>query len=149
PFSGQPEWKFWNEIERHELFKSTTLENGRFLLKWLALAYVIETMMIAYVPAALIASVLGGTGVGPIFMGALVGAPAYLNGYAAVPLVDALLTQGMSQGAAMSFVITGGVSCIPAAIAVWALVKPRVFIAYLSFAIMGAIIAGLIWQVLA
>jgi hypothetical protein len=49
----------------------------------------------------------------------------------------------------MSFVIAGGVSCIPAAIAVWALVKPRVFIAYLSFAIIGAIIAGIIWQVIA
>ncbi|HCI06190.1 MAG TPA: permease, partial [Sulfitobacter sp.] len=146
---GQPEWRFWKESERREVFKSTTLENGLFLLKWLTLAYVIETMMIAYVPAELIASVLGGTGVGPIFMGALVGAPAYLNGYAAVPLVDALLTQGMSQGAAMSFVIAGGVSCIPAAIAVWALVKPRVFIAYLSFAMIGAIIAGIIWQIIA
>jgi uncharacterized membrane protein YraQ (UPF0718 family) len=81
-------------------------------------------------------------------MGALVGAPAYLNGYAAVPLVDALLNQGMSQGAAMSFVIAGGVSCIPAAIAVWALVKPRVFIAYLSFAIVGAITAGIVWQLI-
>ena len=149
PFSGQPEWKFWKESERREVFKSTALENGLFLLKWLTLAYVIETLMIAYVPAELIASALGGTGVGPIFMGALVGAPAYLNGYAAVPLVDALLAQGMSQGAAMSFVIAGGVSCIPAAIAVWALVKPRVFIAYLSFAIIGAIIAGIIWQVIA
>ena len=65
-------------------------------------------------------------------LGALVGAPAYLNGYAAVPLIDALLTQGMAPGAAMSFVIAGGVSCIPAAIAVWALVKPRVFAAYAS-----------------
>ena len=82
-------------------------------------------------------------------MGALVGAPAYLNGYAAVPLVDALLAQGMSQGAAMSFVIAGGVSCIPAAITVWALVKPRMFAAYLVFAVTGAMIAGIIWQAVA
>ena len=92
---------------------------------------------------------LGGSGIKPILMGALVGAPAYLNGYAAVPLVDALLAQGMTQGAAMSFVIAGGVSCIPAAIAVWALVKPRVFAAYLGFAITGAVIAGAIWQAVA
>lgn len=148
PFSAQPVWKFWKESERRDVFKASSLENGLFLLKWLTLAYVIETMMIAYVPAELIASLLGGKGVGPIFMGALVGAPAYLNGYAAVPLVDALLNQGMSQGAAMSFVIAGGVSCIPAAIAVWALVKPRVFIAYLSFAIVGAITAGIVWQLI-
>jgi uncharacterized membrane protein YraQ (UPF0718 family) len=149
PFSGKPLRRFWSEAPRREIFKSTTLENGLFLLKWLTLAYVIETMMIAYIPAEMIAGVLGGTGVGPIFMGALVGAPAYLNGYAAVPLVDALLAQGMSQGAAMSFVIAGGVSCIPAAIAVWALVKPRVFAAYLGFAVTGAMIAGIIWQAVA
>ena len=82
-------------------------------------------------------------------LGALVGAPAYLNGFAAVPLVAGLIDQGMSNGAAMSFVIAGGVSCIPAAIAVWALVKPRVFAAYVGLAITGAILAGLAWGAVA
>lgn len=149
PFSGTPTWKFWGDSERVTVFKDTFVENGLFLLKWLTLAYVIEALMLNYVPAEMIAGLLGGTGIGPIFMGALVGAPAYLNGYAAVPLVDALLAQGMSQGAAMSFVIAGGVSCIPAAIAVWALVKPRVFFAYLGFAIIGAMVAGMAWQAVA
>lgn len=149
PFSGTPHWKFWGDSDRVTVFKDTFVENGLFLLKWLTLAYVIEATMLHYIPAEVIAGVLGGTGFGPILMGALVGAPAYLNGYAAVPLVDALLAQGMSQGAAMSFVIAGGVSCIPAAIAVWALVKPRVFAAYLTFAIVGAMIAGITWQAIA
>ena len=131
------------------MFRDTTMENAVFLLKWLALAYVIEAMMLAYIPADLIATVLGGDGLGTIILGAVVGAPAYLNGYAAVPLGDALLQQGMSNGAAMSFMIAGGVSSIPAAIAVWALVKPRVFAAYLSLAITGAVIAGVAWQVVA
>jgi len=93
----------------------------------------------------MIANLLGGSGLWPVLLGAFVGAPAYLNGYAAVPLVDALLTQGMAPGAAMSFVVAGGVSCIPAAVAVWALVKPRVFAAYLGYAILGAMIAGMLW----
>ncbi len=146
PFSDKPVWNFWGNSDRRAIFKEATLENAVFLLKWLALAYVIEAMMLRYIPAEWIAGVLGGSGVGTIFLGALVGAPAYLNGYAAVPLVDALLEQGMAQGAAMSFMIAGGVSCIPAAIAVWALVKPRVFAAYLGFAVIGATLAGLIWQ---
>ena len=85
----------------------------------------------------------------PIALGALIGGPAYLNGYAAVPLVAGLLAQGMSNGAAMAFMLAGGVSHIPAAIAVWALVTPRVFAAYLGFAFAGSLIAGIIWQVLA
>lgn len=149
PFSGQPDWQFWRDADRIETFRNTALDNAVFLLKWLTLAYLVESLMLEYVPAEWIAIFLGGEGIGPVILGALVGAPAYLNGYAAVPLVDALLEQGMSNGAAMSFVIAGGVSCIPAAIAVWALVKPRVFAAYLGFAIVGAVFAGLAWQAIA
>lgn len=149
PFQGMPVWRFWSDPERSRTFRDTALENALFLLKWLTLAYVIEAVMLHYVPAEWIAQVLGGSGIWPILLGALVGAPAYLNGYAAVPLVDALLTQGMTQGAAMSFVIAGGVSCIPAAVAVWALVKPRVFAAYIGYAVIGAVLAGLIWQSIA
>ncbi|MFY0596813.1 MAG: permease [Cognatishimia sp.] len=146
PFSETPVWKFWTNNTRRVVFKETAIENAVFLLKWLALAYVAEALMIHYVPAEWIATFLGGEGLRPIALGALVGAPAYLNGYAAVPLVDALLHQGMAPGAAMSFMIAGGVSCIPAAIAVWALVKPRVFAAYFVLAMVGSFFAGLAWQ---
>ena len=149
PFSGTPVWTFWREAPRREVFRDTVVDNALFLGKWLLIAYMIEALMLAYVPAEMIASVLGGTGITPVVLGALVGAPAYLNGYAAVPLVDALLAQGMAPGAAMSFVLAGGVSCIPAAVAVWALVKPRVFIAYLTIALVGSLIAGLVWGAIA
>lgn len=149
PFSGQPVWRFWTQSERLRTFRDTGLENAIFLLKWLTLAYIIEALMVYYMPADLIARVLGGNGLGTVILGALVGMPAYLNGYAAAPLVAELLEQGMSNGAAMSFMLAGGVSCIPAAIAVWALVKPRVFAAYLGFALAGSVIAGLAWQVIA
>ncbi|SMH35245.1 permease [Maritimibacter sp. HL-12] len=149
PFSGAVVWKFWPDADRRETFRKTALENILFLGKWLLLAYMIEALMVRYVPADLVAQMLGGNGVGPVVLGAFVGAPAYLNGYAAVPLVAGLLEQGMSAGAAMSFMIAGGVSSIPAAIAVWALVKPRVFAAYLGLAVTGAIIAGLVWGLVA
>ena len=55
----------------------------------------------------------------------------------------------MAPGAAMAFVLAGGVSCIPAAIAVWALVKPRVFAAYIGIAFVGSLIAGITWAAIA
>ena len=145
PFSGDVRWKFWSEAPRRAVFKETVIENALFLGKWLLLAYMLEAIMLRYVPAEWIAGFLGGEGVMPVFLGALVGAPAYLNGYAAVPLVNALLEQGMAPGAAMSFMLAGGVSCIPAAVAVWALVKPKVFTAYLGIAFAGSLTAGLSW----
>lgn len=149
PFSGKPVWAFWQEAKRRVAFRNTLVENALFLGKWLLLAYMIEALMLRYVPADMVAGVLGGDGVRPILLGALVGGPAYLNGFAAVPMVAGLLDQGMNPGAAMSFVLAGGVSCIPAALAVWALVKPRVFATYLGLAMAGSIIAGLLWGVVA
>ncbi|MCP5075190.1 MAG: permease [Rhodobacteraceae bacterium] len=145
PFTDKPVWKFWTESPRVQSFIQTAKSNAIFLLKWLMLAYLIEAIMIRFVPAEWIAGVLGGEGLGPIVLGALIGGPAYLNGYAAAPLVGGLIDQGMSQGAAMSFMMAGSVSCIPAAIAVWAIVKPKVFGAYITFGFTGSLIAGLLW----
>ncbi len=146
---ARPQWRFWADPARRQVFGATVLENALFLGKWLFLAYLIEALMLRHIPAEWIATALGGDGLLPILTGALIGGPAYLNGFAAVPLVDALLQQGMAPGAAMSFMIAGGVSCIPAAVAVWALVKPRVFAAYVGFGVAGSIIAGLAWAALA
>jgi len=149
PFAATPVWKFWGDRDRITVFRIAGLDNAAFLLKWLTFAYLIEALMVYYMPADLIANVLGGTGLGTVMLGALVGMPAYLNGYAAAPLIGDLLDQGMANGAAMSFMIAGGVSSIPAAIAVWALVKPKVFAAYLGFALTGSILAGVTWQLIA
>lgn len=145
---GRPVWAFWRDGSRVTTFRRTGAENALFLLKWLALAYLIEALMVRHIPAEWVAGTLGGDGIGTVFMATLLGGPAYLNGYAAVPLLGGLIEQGMSQGAAMSFVLAGGVSCIPAAMAVWALVKPRVFAGYIGFAFIGALIAGLSWGAL-
>lgn len=149
PFSATPVWKFWQVLERVQIFRHAGLDNGIFLLKWLTLAYTVEALMVFYMPADFIANVLGGGGLGTILLGSLVGMPAYLNGYAAAPLIGDLLDQGMAPGAAMSFMIAGGVSSIPAALAVWALVKPRVFAAYLGFALTGSVLVGVAWQMVA
>ncbi|MGR3484130.1 MAG: permease [Paracoccaceae bacterium] len=149
PEQKETRWAFWGEARRRTLFREVAVENVLFLTKWLLLAYMLEALMLAYVPADAVAGTLGGEGFGTIALAAVIGAPAYLNGYAAVPLVATLVDQGMGQGAAMAFVIGGGISCIPAALAVWALVKPRVFAAYIGYAFAGSLAAGTIWQALA
>jgi len=143
PFEGQTVWRFWTEDERVQTFKEQTLSNGIFLLKWLTFAYLLQGLLVTYIPANLIGAAVGGEGVLPIVIGALVGAPAYLNSYAAPPLVAGLMEQGMSAGAGMAFMMAGAVSCIPAMAAVWSLVKAPVFAAYVVFGIGGAILVGI------
>ncbi len=145
PLDGKPVWAFWREAERNATFASSAKTNALFLLKWMTLAYLLEGIMITYVPAELIAGLEGGTGAQPIVVSALIGAPAYLNGYVAPPLLAGLMAQGMTAGAAMAFMVAGAVSSIPAMTAVWSLVKPRVFVTYLSLGIVGAMLAGFIF----
>ncbi|MFT4960617.1 MAG: uncharacterized membrane protein YraQ (UPF0718 family) [Paracoccaceae bacterium] len=145
-FDGKPVWKFWTETPRRTQFRAEFVSNGMFLFKWLALAYTLEALLVHYVPATLIASVVGGEGVLPIATAALVGMPAYLNSYVAPPMLSGLMEQGMGAGAAMAFMIAGAVSSIPAMAAVWSLVKPQVFAAYLMLGVCGAILAGVIFE---
>ena len=147
-FEGHPVWKFWTRAEHRETFRVEALANGFFLLKWLTLAYLLEALLITYVPAHIIGAVVGGDGFWPIVTGALVGAPAYLNSYVAPPLVAGLMEQGMSAGSAMSFMVAGAVSSIPAMAAVWSLVKWQVFLAYIGLGIGGAIIIGQIFSLI-
>ncbi|MFC6686634.1 permease [Jhaorihella thermophila] len=146
---GKPVWKFWTEPPRRALFRAEFASNALFLLKWMALAYTLEALLVSYVPAEAIATVVGGEGLIPIILAAFVGMPAYLNSYVAPPLVAGLIDQGMSTGAGLSFMVAGAVSSVPAMAAVWSLVKPRVFAAYLGLGLVGAIAAGVLFQVVA
>lgn len=139
-------WRFWTDPDRRIKFGREALGTTLFLAKWLTLAFLLESLMLAFIPAETVTASIGGTGLAPIVIGTLVGVPAYLNGYAALPLVGGLLDQGMAQGAGLAFLVAGGVTSLPAAIAVWALVKPRVFVLYIALSLSGAFTAGLLFQ---
>ena len=135
-------WRFWNDRGLRKNFRTELRGNGWFLLKWLTLAYTLKSLMESYVPAEWITSAVGGDGFAAIFLGALVGAPAYLSSYAAPALVSGLVEQGMAQGAALAFMVAGAIFSVPSALAVFALVRVRVGVFYLVAGFTGALLAG-------
>jgi uncharacterized membrane protein YraQ (UPF0718 family) len=52
----------------------------------------------------------------------------------------------MAPGAGLAFLVAGGVTSLPAAIAVFALVKRPVFALYIAFALTGSLSSGLLYQ---
>ncbi|MEX0759534.1 MAG: permease [Tistlia sp.] len=147
--TGETRWAVWREAPRRALFGAEAVAAGGFLLKWLSLAFLLESLMVAWLPQELVADTLGGEGPWTILLAGLVGVPAYLNGYAAVPLIDRLMSDGMAPGAALTFLLAGGASSVPAAMAVWALVRRPVFGLYLGLALAGSVAAGLLFQTVA
>jgi hypothetical protein len=140
-------WAFWQDANRLTAFRGATLSNAFFLGKWLLFAFTLESLMVAYMPEGLVMSALGGEGAAPIFLATLIGVPAYLNGYAALPLVSGLIGEGMEPAAGMAFLLAGGVTSIPASIAVFALARLPVFLAYLALALAGTLIFSFAFQV--
>ncbi len=65
-----------------------------------------------------------------------------MNGFAAVPLVGELMSMGMAPGASLAFLVAGGVTSLPAAMAVFALVRAPVFGWYLLISLLGSVGIG-------
>lgn len=110
--------------------------------KWLVFACVFEGVISVYVPAHFVTDALGGRGLTAIPLAVGISVPLYLNGIGAIPIVAGLLAKGIVQGAAVSFLLGGAVTTIPAMIAVHRVVNNKVFALYLSYGIVGSIMLG-------
>jgi len=136
---------FWREQQRRAWFVEEVAANGAFLSRWLIFAFLLESLMVAYIPSGWVSQWVGEGSAFAVPLAALIGLPSYLNGYAAIPLVAGLIDIGMSGGAAMAFITTGAVSSIPAAIAVFALVRRPVFALYVVLGFAGALLSGYLY----
>jgi uncharacterized membrane protein YraQ (UPF0718 family) len=132
----------WPEFGRDVAKQSWSL--GR----WLLLAFLMEALITLYVPQEAIAAILGEGNAFAVPLAALVGIPLYLSNFTALPLVSGLLAQGMQPGAAIAFLIAGPVTTIPAMTAVYGVVQKRVFVLYISVGLFGAMIMGVVTNLL-
>lgn len=142
--SGAAQLRFWQEPERRAAFGHTIASTGGYLLVWLGLAFVLESLMLAWIPAGAIGATLG-DGWASVPLAALLGVPTYLNGYAAIPTVAGLMELGLPAGAGLAFMVAGGVTSVPAAMAVLPLVRRGIFAWYLLMALTGALLSGYAW----
>ncbi len=131
-------------------WKITLRNMGRDVIslgKWLLLACFIEALVVMYVPNELIAGLFGDNPLLAIPLAALVGVPLYMNGVGAIPVVDAMLIKGMAPGGAVTFLLGGAVTTVPAIAAVRAVVTNRVFLTYLGVSVIGSVLVGYLAQI--
>ena len=127
---------FWSRLSK-ESYSATLM-----VIKFMALAFFLEALIILYIPAEWIVGIMGRDNDWAIITAALLGVPTYTSNLSALPMVSGLLVQGMSPAAALAFLIAGPTTTLPAMAAVWSLVTHRVFVLYVSFALVGAIVLG-------
>ena len=140
-------WAFWKDAGRRKVFADAAFATGRLMLIWLTLAFIAEYFLRDWLPADVIGQYVGGQSRFAVPLAALIGAPVYLDGYAALPFIRALIDNGMDAGAAMAFLIAGGIISAWAAIPVFALVRLPVFVLYVVLAVASAMVVGWGYQV--
>ncbi len=121
---------------------SAALMVGKFML----LALLLEALFASFVPREWVVAVAGSGSRLAVLWAAMVGVPLYTTNLTAVPLIGALLGQGMNPSAALAFLIAGPTTTIPSMAAVWGLVNRRVFVLYVGFSLVGAVLFGLLHQ---
>lgn len=128
-------------INWHDFGREMVVESWR-IGRWLLLAFVLEALILLYVPQEAIIGVLGQSNSWAIPLAATIGVPLYLTNISALPIVDGLLAQGMQPGAAIAFLLAGPVTTIPAMTAVWGIVQRRIFVLYVGIGLLGAVLMG-------
>lgn len=126
-----------------------TLKAVMMVAKFMTLAFLINALIQFYVPQEFVYGLLGREGSGSVLIASLVGVPVYTSNLTALPLVSGLLEKGMSEGAALAFLIAGPMTTLPAMSAVIGLVRRKVFVLYISFALAGSVLFGLLMNILA
>ena len=135
-------WRFWQEPDRRTAFTRSLIATGKLVLLWLSLAFLAEYFLRLYLPPDMLARYVGSDSPWAVPLAATIGAPIYLDGYAALPLIRALIEKGMADGAAMAFLISGGIISAWAALPVFALVRLPVFTLYVVLAVVASMLSG-------
>ncbi|MDZ7602754.1 MAG: permease [Hoeflea sp.] len=132
----------WREAERRSLFRDNLVGTARLILICLVPAFAAEFALSAVLRPEALAAYVGADVWWAVPLAVFAGAPAYLDGYAALPLTRGLMEHGMSPGAAMAFLVSGGVISIWGAMAIFPVLRLKVFLLYLGLAVSGSLLAG-------
>ena len=132
----------WREQTRRDMFMRQAKATTRLILICLIPAFAAEHMLNELLHPEALSAYVGRDTAWAIPLSVFVGAPAYVDGYAALPLTRALMDHGMSPGAAMAFLVSGGVVSIWGAMAIFPVLRLPPFLLYLALAITGSLLAG-------
>ncbi|MGK6317129.1 permease [Neorhizobium sp. DT-125] len=135
-------FRIWREPARTRVFRAELLSMTRLIVVCLSFAFSAEYLLRDLLPPHLLATYVGDDSIYGVPLAVLVGAPMYLDGYAALPLVRGLRDLGMSPGAAMAFLVSGGAVSIWGVLAVVAVLGPATIALLVALAVIGSLAIG-------
>jgi len=126
----------------NEIMKATLM-----VTKFMGIAFLIQGLIHFYLPNDVISRMVHGNPSVQVILATLIGIPMYTSNITALPMVGGLLELGLNKGAALSFLIAGATTTLPAMVAVWGITRKKVFCLYLAFVLIGALVTGICFNI--
>lgn len=139
-------FRIWRDPARMRAFGANLVSTTRTVVVCLAFAFSAEFLLRDLLPAHVLTAYIGSDSPYAIPLAVLVGAPMYLDGLAALPLARGLLDLGMSPGAAMALLVSGGAVSIWGVLAVALVLRPATIALFVAIAVSGSLAIGYIFQ---
>jgi uncharacterized membrane protein YraQ (UPF0718 family) len=130
----------WKKI-LDEVLKATLM-----VAKFMGIAFLITALIKFYLPEQLLDGLVHKDSSLQVLLATLTGIPMYTTNITALPIAAGLIEAGLNKGAALSFLIAGATTTLPAMAAVYGITSRRLFILYISFALFGALFTGLLYN---
>ncbi len=126
------------------------LDRGKDLLlfmgKFLVMAIFLQVLMEMFLPMDAVRFLAGKADTSSLLWAAILGTPLPAHQVPVVPVLKGLLDLGMDRGAAVTFLVAGPVTSLPALVVLWKMFHRRVFFVYLSLCLAGAVFAGALYR---
>ncbi|MBA4385976.1 MAG: hypothetical protein C0410_14650 [Anaerolinea sp.] len=113
----------------------------KLLLMFVGFAF-IGFFLNGLIPAGWITALFGSGNIYSVPLAATLGLPFYINTEGSLPLVRALIDGGMSQGAALAFMVTGSGTSIGAVMGALAIARWKVIMVVIATLWVGSILLG-------
>lgn len=123
-----------------------TIDAGLFVGKYLLLAIVLEAIIVTLVPVSWITFLVGQQNVQSLFAAALIGLPLPTNQIPIIPILAGLLERGIDNGAALTLLLAGPVTSLPAIFALWAMFQKRLVLVFIVHSLSVSILLGWLLQ---
>lgn len=134
-----------DEAEKITFFSSfwnITKELGKYFL----IGMVIASLLSTFIPEEAIPNYIGSSGFLAFFLALIVGIPLYVCEGEEIPITLSLITLGLGQGPAMTFLLGSVGTCIPTFIMAQKVIGRRPMFLYVGYWFIFALISGIVFQ---
>ncbi len=100
-----------------------------------------------FIPREWIETVLGENNPFSVLIATIVGVPMYADIFGTLPIAEALVLKGVKIGTVLSFMMAVTALSLPSLIMIKKVVKPKLFIMFVSLVVVGIIVMGYLFNI--